>query len=89
MIAVIFEVTPHADRRQDYLDAAAALRPHLEQVEGRRSNCPMRAGWTNVRIEWRRCNRRERLGVVGRGSLAERARSGSRLQLRVSRQYAR
>lgn len=37
MIAVIFEVMPHADRRQDYLDAAAALRPHLEQVEGRRS----------------------------------------------------
>lgn len=34
MIAVIFEVTPHADRRQDYLDAAAALRPHLEQVDG-------------------------------------------------------
>lgn len=34
MIAVIFEVLPHAERRQDYLDAAAALRPHLDGVEG-------------------------------------------------------
>ena len=30
MIAVIFEVVPHPDRRQQYLDAAARLRPHLE-----------------------------------------------------------
>jgi heme-degrading monooxygenase HmoA len=34
MIAVIFEVLPHAARRQDYLDAAAALRPVLEQMDG-------------------------------------------------------
>jgi heme-degrading monooxygenase HmoA len=33
MIAVIFEVLPHAERRQDYLDAASALRPHLEEIE--------------------------------------------------------
>lgn len=34
MIVVIFEVEPHAARRQDYLDAAARLREHLKDVEG-------------------------------------------------------
>ena len=34
MIAVIFEVVPNPERRQDYLDAAARLRPHLEQMDG-------------------------------------------------------
>ena len=34
MIAVIFEVIPHADRRADYLDAAAALKPLLEKMDG-------------------------------------------------------
>ena len=34
MIAVIFEVTPHGERKQDYLDTAAALRPRLEQMDG-------------------------------------------------------
>lgn len=34
MIAVIFEVEPHPEGRQDYLDIAAGLRPLLEQVEG-------------------------------------------------------
>lgn len=34
MIAVIFEVLPHADRKQDYLDTASALRPHLESMDG-------------------------------------------------------
>lgn len=34
MIAVIFEVLPHTQRRQDYLDAASALRPHLEEIDG-------------------------------------------------------
>ena len=29
MIAVIFEVWPKAEGKQDYLDLAAALRPHL------------------------------------------------------------
>ena len=32
MIAVIFEVWP--DRREDYLDTAAELRPHLNQIDG-------------------------------------------------------
>ncbi|MDP1537917.1 MAG: antibiotic biosynthesis monooxygenase [Burkholderiales bacterium] len=34
MIAVIFEVWPNPERRQDYLDLAAGLRPLLEQVDG-------------------------------------------------------
>lgn len=34
MIAVIFEAVPHPDRMQDYLDAAARLRPRLADVDG-------------------------------------------------------
>ena len=34
MMAVIFEVEPHADQKQAYLDAAAMLRPHLEKIDG-------------------------------------------------------
>jgi heme-degrading monooxygenase HmoA len=34
MIAVIFEVWPKGERKQDYLDIAAALRPSLEQIDG-------------------------------------------------------
>lgn len=34
MIAVIFEVWPDPDHRQDYLDIAAELRPVLEEIDG-------------------------------------------------------
>jgi heme-degrading monooxygenase HmoA len=34
MIAVIFEFEPDPDRRQEYLDIAAALRPELETIDG-------------------------------------------------------
>ena len=34
MIAVIFEVVPREGRQQAYLDAAAALRPELERMDG-------------------------------------------------------
>lgn len=34
MIAVIFEVYPAKDKRPAYMDMAAGLRPHLEQIEG-------------------------------------------------------
>lgn len=34
MIAVIFEVQPHPDKKGTYLDAAARLRPLLERVDG-------------------------------------------------------
>lgn len=34
MIAVIFEVVPNSERKQQYLDTAAMLRPLLDQVDG-------------------------------------------------------
>ena len=34
MIAVIFEVEPHPDRKDAYLDAAAGLRPLLDGIDG-------------------------------------------------------
>lgn len=34
MIAVIFEVEPHPERRREYLDMAAALYPLLTGIEG-------------------------------------------------------
>ena len=34
MIVVVFEVWPAADRTQDYLDLAAALRAELEAIDG-------------------------------------------------------
>ena len=34
MIAVMFEMVPHPERREQYLDAAARLRPVLEQMDG-------------------------------------------------------
>jgi len=34
MIAVIFEVTPHQQHFQTYLNIAAALKTELEQIEG-------------------------------------------------------
>ncbi len=34
MIAVIFEVIPHVEHKQDYFDAAAELLPYLKQIDG-------------------------------------------------------
>jgi heme-degrading monooxygenase HmoA len=34
MIAVIFEVWPKPERKQEYLDIAAELRPLLERIDG-------------------------------------------------------
>jgi heme-degrading monooxygenase HmoA len=34
MIAVIFEFEPSGEHRQDYLDTAADLRTHLEEIDG-------------------------------------------------------
>ena len=34
MIAVIFEVKPHPDRKDDYLALAADLKPRLETIDG-------------------------------------------------------
>ena len=34
MIAVIFEVVPHAQHKQEYIHAGAQLLPHLEKMDG-------------------------------------------------------
>ena len=34
MTAIIFEVMPHPERRQTYLDIAAALLPRLDRIDG-------------------------------------------------------
>ncbi|TGG92826.1 antibiotic biosynthesis monooxygenase [Natronospirillum operosum] len=34
MIAVIFEAIPHPEHSKDYFDIAAALKDHLEEVDG-------------------------------------------------------
>ena len=34
MIAVIFEVIPHADRKQAYFDMAAEMRPLVDEIDG-------------------------------------------------------
>jgi heme-degrading monooxygenase HmoA len=34
MIAVIFEVIPHPDQKDEYFKIAAALRPTLEKIDG-------------------------------------------------------
>jgi heme-degrading monooxygenase HmoA len=34
VIAVLFEVWPHEQGREEYLDIAASLRPHLDAIDG-------------------------------------------------------
>lgn len=34
MIAIIFEVYPRDGQKENYLEIAAGLRPHLEEIEG-------------------------------------------------------
>ncbi|OUL61271.1 antibiotic biosynthesis monooxygenase [Flavobacterium sp. AJR] len=34
MIAVIFEVIPNEEKKQEYLDIAASLRPELDKISG-------------------------------------------------------
>ena len=34
MIAVIFEVMPHPDRKTEYLDLAAEMKPMVDEVDG-------------------------------------------------------
>lgn len=34
MMVIIFEVEPHADKKSNYLDIAAELRPLLESIDG-------------------------------------------------------
>jgi heme-degrading monooxygenase HmoA len=82
MIAVIFEALPHPGRKDAYLDAAARLRPLLEQIDGfvsiERFESLTTPGkilslslWRNedaVR-EWRNVEDHRRIQAVGRQSI--------------------
>lgn len=84
MIAVIFEVQPHAERRQDYLDAAASLRPLLENMDGfisiERFQSLSQPGkvlslsfWRDEEAVkgWRNCEEHRAVQAAGRGGIFE------------------
>lgn len=57
MFAVVFEVLPSPSGYQRYLDTAAALRPHLDEIEGfisiERFRCLTDPGWILSLSFWR------------------------------------
>lgn len=84
MIAVIFEVLPHAEGKQQYLDIAASLRPLLDEVDGfisierfqSLSNPDKLLSLSFFRDEeavaqWRRLEAHRSAQSAGRGSLFE------------------
>ena len=84
MIAVIFEVVPHADRKGDYLNIAAALRPLLDEIDGfisiERFESLTQPGkilslsfWRNEAAveQWRRMEQHRAAQSQGRGGIFE------------------
>jgi heme-degrading monooxygenase HmoA len=84
MIAVIFEVEPKAGRRDAYLDAAARLKPLLEQIDGfvsiERFESLTRPGkllslsfWRDEEAvrEWRNVEAHRRTQAAGRNEIFE------------------
>lgn len=82
MHAVIFEVWPKAEGRQEYLDIAAALRPELDKIDGfvsierfasltEESKILSLSFWRDEAAiaEWRRLERHRRAQAKGRGEL--------------------
>jgi heme-degrading monooxygenase HmoA len=82
MHAVIFEVLPKEEGRQEYLDIAAALKPRLEQIDGFISierfqslTDPAKvlslSFWRDETaiVEWRRVEAHRRAQAKGRGEL--------------------
>ena len=82
MIAVIFEVEPHPEKRATYLDLGAELRPLLEQADGflsiERFASLVNPGkilslsfWRDEQAieKWRQLERHRHAQVVGRNSL--------------------
>lgn len=80
MIAVIFEVWPKAERRQQYLDLAAELAPLLDTIDGfisvERFESLTSPGkilslsvWRDERAleQWRKLEQHRRAQVAGRG----------------------
>jgi heme-degrading monooxygenase HmoA len=84
MHAVIFEVWPKEEGRQEYLDIAAALKPRLEQIDGfisierfqsltEPAKVLSLSFWRDVAAiaEWRRVEAHRRAQAKGRGELFE------------------
>lgn len=84
MIAVIFEVLPHPQHAQTYLDIAAALRPLLDDIDGfiaiERFESLATPGkylslsfWRDEAAvaEWRRLEAHRSAQAMGRGELFE------------------
>jgi heme-degrading monooxygenase HmoA len=82
MIAVIFEVEPCPDRRQDYLDIAGELKPRLEAIDGFVSIERFESLTTQGKIlslsfwrdeaavaEWRTLEAHRRAQAAGRGGI--------------------
>jgi heme-degrading monooxygenase HmoA len=82
MHAVIFEVWPKAEGRQDYLDIAAALRPELDKIDGfisierfeslsEKGKVLSLSFWRDEAAiaEWRQVERHRRAQERGRGTL--------------------
>lgn len=81
MIAVIFEVIPHADKQQAYLDVAAEMRPLVEQIVGFLSVERFQSLTNPEKLlslsyfrdeaalnEWRQLTQHRKAQAVGRGS---------------------
>jgi len=84
MFAVIFEVKPHSDRWDDYLDRAKMLRPELEQIDGFIENIRYRSltrdGWIlslsvwrdeKSLVRWRTRARHHDVQAQGRGEILD------------------
>jgi heme-degrading monooxygenase HmoA len=84
MHAVIFEVWPKEEGRQEYLDIAAALKPRLEQIDGFISIERFQSLTEPAKVlslsfwrdeaaiaEWRRVEAHRRAQAKGRGELFE------------------
>jgi|SRR5580700_3425398 heme-degrading monooxygenase HmoA len=82
MHAVIFEVLPKEEGRQEYLDIAAALKPRLEQIDGFISIERFQSLTDPAKVlslsfwrdeaaiaEWRRIEAHRRAQAKGRGEL--------------------
>jgi len=84
MHAVIFEVWPKEEGRQEYLDIAAALKPRLEQIDGFISIERFQSLTEPAKVlslsfwrddaaiaEWRQVEAHRRAQAKGRGALFE------------------
>ncbi len=82
MMAVIFEVEPHPERNQDYLDAGQVLRPLLDGIDGfisvERFESLAQPGkilslsfWRDEKAiqDWRKAEKHREVQLAGRGGI--------------------